>query len=173
VCVKESGCLFGLPLFPSCAPLFSLGGAAGAVVAAPALRLSFGSARVWVGGSRVLVGAFALSLFFWGCSVVSSSSVSLVLGSHSAGFAAGLRLLSRVAVGGSLSLDFCSYGTGSAYVSFVPVPAVAPVWAAVASLAFRPETDGVGDLEFVAGWSVGLSNHRAAALDALLEAVGA
>jgi hypothetical protein len=100
------------------------------------------------------------------------SSVSLVLGSHSASFGCALRFLSRVAVGGDLSLGFCSYGTGSCYVSFVPAPAVAAVWPAVASLAFVTEEDGVGDLEFVASWSVGLNNSRAQALEALLEAVG-
>jgi hypothetical protein len=101
------------------------------------------------------------------------SSVSLVLGSHSALFGSALRLLSRVAVEGELSLGFCSYGSGSAYVSFVPVPAVAAVWPAVLSLAFSEESEGGEDLMFVANWSVGLDNSRAAALEALLKAVGA
>jgi len=99
--------------------------------------------------------------------------VKLVLGSHSASFCCALRFLSRVAVEGDLSLGFCPYGSGSAYVSFVPVPAVAAVWAAVDSLAFVREDDGYGEAEFVANWSVGLDNARAAALESLLEAVGA
>ena len=99
------------------------------------------------------------------------SRVSLSLSSHSSSFANGLRFLSDLAVDGSLSVSFCSYGTGSCYVSFVPLPAAAPLWPAVEAVAFVVDEGGVGDLEFAGSWSVGGDNSRAAACQALLERI--
>ncbi len=104
--------------------------------------------------------------------VSSSSSVSLVLCSHSRVLGSALRFLSRVAVEGEVSFGACSYGSGALYVSFVPVPEVAAVWVAVKSLAFVDDHDGVS-LAFAADWSVGGDNSRAAALEALLTAINA
>ena len=104
----------------------------------------------------------------------SSSVVSLGLCSHARSFGAALRFLSRVSASGSLSVSVCSYGSGSAFVDFVPLPAVAAVWPAVLSLAFSSDcSPEAGEERFVADWSVGGDNSRAAALEALLAAVGA
>jgi len=99
-----------------------------------------------------------------------SASVSLVICSHSRFLGAALRFLSRVAVDGNVSFGVCSYGSGAMYVSFVPAPEVVPVWAAVYSLAFVLNEDAC-TVEFVANWSVGDDNARAAALEELLNVV--
>ncbi len=98
-----------------------------------------------------------------------SASVSLSLASHHSSFAEGVRFLSRIAVDGELSMSCCSYGTGTMFVDFVPLPSVATVWVAVKLLAFSDE--GYDGDVFVGGWSVGKDNSRAAALDQLIEAV--
>jgi hypothetical protein len=97
------------------------------------------------------------------------ASVSLSLASHHSSFGEALRFLSHIAVDGELSMSCCSYGTGTMFVDFVPVPGVAAVWSAVQSLAFSDE--GYDGDVFVGGWSVGKDNSRAAALDHLIEAV--
>jgi hypothetical protein len=99
----------------------------------------------------------------------ASSSFSLSLCSHSRSFGDAVRLLSQVSLSGSVSVSVCSYGSGTAFVDFVPLPSVVAAWPAIVSLAFAGE-EGDG-LLFVAGWSVGGCNARASALESLLSAV--
>jgi hypothetical protein len=97
-------------------------------------------------------------------------SFSVSVSSFSASFAAAIRFLSGVAVDGRVSVDICSYGSGTAYLSFDLPPAAAAVWPAIRSLAF--EDRDYEDSVFVADWSVGGDNARASALAALLTAIG-
>ena len=99
--------------------------------------------------------------------------VSLSLCSFSSGFGGAVRLLSSLSASGSLSVSVCPYGSGEAFVSFEPLPAVEAVWPAVCALAFRASDPGYGgSFEFVADWGTGLDNPRAQALAALLESIG-
>jgi len=89
--------------------------------------------------------------------------------SFSSSFGAALRFLSGVAVDGAVEVCVCSYGSGTAYLSFDLPPAVAAVWPAVRSLAFedRPYEDSV----FVAEFDFGPEGARRNAIEALLETV--
>jgi hypothetical protein len=99
-------------------------------------------------------------------------SLSVSVCSRSSGFGSSVRLLSRLSVSGSVSVSVCPY-TGVAFVSFEPLPALAPVWPAVRSLAWVDGSD-LGDAAdlFTAEIVVGRDNSRYFALEALLESVG-
>jgi hypothetical protein len=158
LCVKESVCLFVFPLLCFGVPPSSW----------VAVSLSVG---VWALCLLSCSGAFPFVLrsVRLGSSMSASSSVSLSLCSHSRSFGAAVRLLSQVSLSGSVSVSVCSYGSGTAYVDFVPLPSVVPVWPAIVSLAFSG-FDGDG-LLFVANWSLDSCNARASALESLLSAI--